>query len=155
MDSLMYMRPPSRFTEANAMMDKKQAKFQWRERLLTKEQSSADGIPMTKVVVGDICKKYFVTVYCFSITPCFTNRILGRHKCYSIYYLSTDFISSPIHNRWSLRIVSHFVSSRAKSAEAWYRCAAALNAPSKRCLQSRHAVKMQAHLHQIWILLKI
>ena len=33
--------------------------------------------------------------------------------------------------------------------------AAALNAPSKRCLQSRHAVKMQAHLHQIRILLKI
>ena len=32
---------------------------------------------------------------------------------------------------------------------------AALNAPSKRCLQSRHAVKMQAHLHQIRILLKI
>ena len=33
--------------------------------------------------------------------------------------------------------------------------AAASNAPSKRCLQSRHAVKMQAHLHQIRILLKI
>ena len=33
--------------------------------------------------------------------------------------------------------------------------AAALNAPSKQCLQSRHAVKMQAHLHQIRILLKI
>ena len=36
-------------------------------KLLKQKVCSADGIPMTKVV-GDICNKFFVTVYCFSIS---------------------------------------------------------------------------------------